>query len=181
MSNGFQKLGFPQPVPGQVLSQKHHYMGSQFFWPCLCEEQPVILCLRGRVLWARLHSSPGAVPQWLQLIPRLPCAFSPRHLPGFGSDADEGTAGNGGSSGPSPTFAHHGRQADVGRVLLEGGGTFAPAPGHTGVVHLMESLGGRGTKTIPVRKLGCAILPTSSSSFLEWEGILISVERYGIM
>lgn len=47
----------------------------------------------------------------------------------------------------------------------------------------MESLGGRGTKTILVRKLRCAILPsgtnespTSSSSFLEWEGVLISVE-----
>lgn len=50
----------------------------------------------------------------------------------------------------------------------------------------MESLGGRGTKTILVRKLRCAILPsgpnespTSSSSFLDWEGVLISVERGG--
>lgn len=61
--------------------------------------------------------------------------------------------------------------------------TFAPARGHTGVVHLMGSLGGRGTKTILVSELGCAILPSgmkeflnSLSSFLEWENTAISVE-----
>lgn len=59
---------------------------------------------------------------------------------------------------------------------MEGHGTFAPVRGHTGVVHLMESLGRRGTKTILVRELGYAILPSgvnespnSLSSFLKWE------------
>lgn len=64
---------------------------------------------------------------------------------------------------------------------MEGHGTFAPARGHTGVVHLMGSLGGRGTKTILVSELGCAILPSgmkeflnSLSSFLEWENSYFS-------
>lgn len=71
MSNGFQQLGFSQPVPGQVLRQKHHYMGSQFFWPGLCEEQPVILCIQGRLV-ARLCPSLGGSPQWLHHIPCRP-------------------------------------------------------------------------------------------------------------
>lgn len=43
VSNSFQKLGFPQPVAGQVLGQEHHHLGSQFLWPGLCEEQPLKL------------------------------------------------------------------------------------------------------------------------------------------
>lgn len=43
MSNGFQKLGLPQPVSGQVLGQEHHHVGSQFLWPGLCEEQLITL------------------------------------------------------------------------------------------------------------------------------------------
>lgn len=43
VGNGFQKLGLPQPVPGQVLGQEHHHVGGQFLWPGLCEEQPITL------------------------------------------------------------------------------------------------------------------------------------------
>lgn len=43
VGNGFQKLGLPQPVPGQVLGQEHHHVGSQFLWPGLCGEQPITL------------------------------------------------------------------------------------------------------------------------------------------
>ena len=43
VGNGFQKLGLPQPVAGQVLGQEHHHVGSQFLGPGLCEEQLITL------------------------------------------------------------------------------------------------------------------------------------------
>lgn len=48
VGNGFQKLGLPQPVTGQVLGQEHHHMGCQFLWPGLCKEQPIRLDIRAR-------------------------------------------------------------------------------------------------------------------------------------
>lgn len=38
VSNGFQKLGLPQPVPGQVPGEEHHDMRGQVLWPCFCRE-----------------------------------------------------------------------------------------------------------------------------------------------
>lgn len=59
MGNGFQKLGLPQPVPGQVLGQEHHHVGSQFLWPGLCEEQPIMLDPQAR---SQLDSTSAQTP-----------------------------------------------------------------------------------------------------------------------
>lgn len=77
VGNGFQKLGLPQPVAGQVLGQEHHHVGSQFLGPGLCEEQLITLDPQAR---------PGARFQQI-LLASIPAPIScPRlwHLPGCG-------------------------------------------------------------------------------------------------
>lgn len=55
-------------------------------------------------------------------------------------------AGNGGSSEQLPAFAHHEGQAAEEGEASEGGGTFAPAPGHIPGAHQMGSLRRRGSE-----------------------------------
>lgn len=84
-------------------------------------------------------------------------------------------AGSGGSSEQLPTFAHLEGQVAEGEVASEGGGTFAPAPGHTPGAHLTGSLRGRGSKAVLVMELLCSArvgtirgFPTSLICFLGW-------------
>lgn len=74
-------------------------------------------------------------------------------------------AGNVGSSGQLPTVAHHEGQAVEEAAALEGGGTFAPVPGHTPGAHLMGSLRGRGSEEV--------VLVTGSCSALLVLGLLV--------
>lgn len=67
-------------------------------------------------------------------------------------------AGNEGSSGQLPTVAHHEGQAVEKQVASEGGGTFAPAPGHTPGAHLMGSLRGRRSEEVVLVTGSCSAL-----------------------
>lgn len=70
-----------------------------------------------------------------------------------------GAAGSGGSSEQLPTFAHLEGQVAEGEVASAGGGTFAPAPGHTQGAHLTGNLGGRRSEEVAlVTELLCSAL-----------------------
>lgn len=67
-----------------------------------------------------------------------------------------GAAGSGGSSEQLPTSAHLEGQVAEGEVASEGGGTFAPAPGHTRGAHLTGILGGRRSEDVVLVTGSCS-------------------------
>lgn len=80
-------------------------------------------------------------------------------------------AGNGGSSKQPPIFVHQGQDAE-GEVASEGGGAFAPAPGHTPGAHLLGSLRGRGSEEAVLVTGSCSALLQSGSSVNEFPTFL---------